>query len=240
MSTAVVPYSELERMAATLAKSGLFGVKDQTQAFALMSIAAAEGVHPAKAMQTYHIIEGRPALRADALLARYQTAGGRVDWTEYTDTRVAARFTHPQAGSIEIDWTIDRARQAGLAERPMWKKYPRQMLRSRVISEGVRTSYPGLNAGIYTAEEVQDMVIDEKGEPAAGPKDVTPPKPAALDESEIAEHLAAIGAAADLDALKSAFRTAYSAAKVAGDVTALEAFEDAKDARKLDLTAEDV
>ena len=42
MSTAVVPYSELERMAATLAKSGLFGVKDQTQAFALMSIAAAD------------------------------------------------------------------------------------------------------------------------------------------------------------------------------------------------------
>jgi hypothetical protein len=35
-----------------------------------------------------------------------------------------------------------RAQKAQLGGKDMWKKYPRQMLRSRVVSEGVRTVYP--------------------------------------------------------------------------------------------------
>lgn len=240
MSTALVPVDQLERMANAVAKSGLFGCKTVEQALGLMMIAQAEGVHPAKAVQEYHVIDGRPALRADALLARYQGAGGRVEWTDYTDQRVAARFTHPQAGSIEIDWTLERAAKAGLASRSMWTKYPRQMLRSRVISEGVRASFPGLAVGTYTVEEVQDMVVDET--PASGPRDVTPPKPApapiGLEENELADHLAAIAGSADLDELKRAFRTGYGAAKKAGDASALEQLETAKTRRKTELTAE--
>ena len=53
-----------------------------------------------------------------------------------------------------------RAKQAQLAN-PMWKKYPRQMLRARVISEGVRTAYPGVLGGLYAPEETIDF------EPAA-------------------------------------------------------------------------
>ena len=36
-----------------------------------------------------------------------------------------------------------------------YKKFPRQMLRARVISEGVRAVYPGVLQGMYTPEEVQ-------------------------------------------------------------------------------------
>jgi hypothetical protein len=36
----------------------------------------------------------------------------------------------------------------------MYKKYPRQMLRSRTISEGVRTVYPGATSGLYEEGEV--------------------------------------------------------------------------------------
>lgn len=244
MSTAPVPipFDQLERMANAVAKSGLFGCKTPDQAIGLMMIAQAEGVHPARAVQEYHVIDGKPALRADALLARYQAAGGSVKWTEYPDARVAAIFSHPQAGSLEIEWTIERAAKAGLANRPMWSKYPRQMLRSRCISEGVRASFPGIASGTYTVEEVQDMVIDET--PASGPKDVTPapavePEPAKLAESELADHLAAIEAAADLADLKRTYRTAYAAAKQRGDVQALESLEAAKSRRKRELEAED-
>jgi hypothetical protein len=44
----------------------------------------------------------------------------------------------------------------------MWKKYPRQMLRSRVISEGVRTVYPGATSGLYEENEVHDIVADTR------------------------------------------------------------------------------
>lgn len=38
-----------------------------------------------------------------------------------------------------------------------YKKFPRQMLRARVISEGVRAVYPGVLQGMYTPEEVQEF-----------------------------------------------------------------------------------
>jgi hypothetical protein len=124
---------------------------------ALMCIAQAEGRHPGSVAVEYHIIQGRPALKADTMLARFQSAGGKVQWTEYTDKRVAAIFSHPNGGSVEIDWTFERAKAAGLTGKDNWRNYPRQMLRARVISEGVRTVYPGVSIGIYTPEEVQDL-----------------------------------------------------------------------------------
>jgi hypothetical protein len=127
------------------------------------------------------------------MLARFQQAGGKVEWTSYTDERVAAKFSHPQGGSIEVDWTMARAKTAGLGVKDVWKAYPRQMLRARVISEGVRTVYPGVAIGIYTPEEVQDFdeppprrvydgdtgeVLDQRTrKPASKPKNVTPIAP---------------------------------------------------------------
>jgi hypothetical protein len=51
----------------------------------------------------------------------------------------------------------DRTKAAGLTGKQTWKQYPRQMLRARVISEGIRTVYPGVAVGIYTPEEVNDF-----------------------------------------------------------------------------------
>ncbi len=155
--SALVPWEEKRTLAQALVKSNLFGVKDENQALALMALCEAEGLHPAKAVQEYHIIQGRPALKADALLARFQRAGGSVSWSTYTDEKVEGTFSHPQGGSITLDWTMDRARKIGLATKDNWKNYPRNMLRARCISEAVRAVYPGIATGIYTSEEVMDM-----------------------------------------------------------------------------------
>jgi hypothetical protein len=154
-------------MAVSVARSGLFGVKTPDQAMALMLIAQAEGLHPAIAARDYHVINGRPALRADAMLARFQAAGGKVEWGEYTDTKVVGKFSHPSGGSVEIAWTTKMAQDAGLTRNPTWKSYPRQMLRSRCISEGIRTVFPGVVVGTYTPEEVEDM--------APAPRQAPPP-----------------------------------------------------------------
>jgi hypothetical protein len=126
------------------------------QVVALMLMAEAEGRHVASAMQDYSVIQGKPSLKAEAMLARFQQAGGKVKWTCLTDERVAAIFSHAQCEPVEIDWDMDRAKRAQLTN-PMWKKYPRQMLRARVISEGVRTAYPGALGGMYAPEEVIDF-----------------------------------------------------------------------------------
>lgn len=166
----VVPYQDMERMAAVIAQSGLFGVKSPVQALALMLVSQAEGQHPATAARDYHVIQGRPALKTDAMLARFQSAGGRVQWHDYADEIVSATFSHPAGGSVRVDWSIDRAKKAGLTGKDTWKQYPRAMLRARVISEGIRTVYPGVLSGMYAPEEVRDMPHEER--------DITP-QPAA-------------------------------------------------------------
>ena len=155
--SSVIPFSDVERMAVAFAKSGLFGIKTPEQGIALMLIAQAEGLHPAVAARDYHIIQGRPALKSDALLARFQAAGGKVSWGAYTDTEVAGTFSHPQGGAVTISWSIAQAKAAGLTGKDVWRQYPRAMLRARVISEGIRTVYPGVSVGVYTVEEAQDF-----------------------------------------------------------------------------------
>ena len=154
---ALVPVHEIQMMAAAVAKSGLFGIRTPDQAMALMLIAQAEGLHPAIAARDYHVINGKPTLKADAMLARFQQAGGTLKWEKYTDTVCSAIVSHPQGGSVTIEWTIDMAVRAQLTKNPTWKSYPRQMLRARVISEGIRTVFPGVAVGVYTQEEAEDF-----------------------------------------------------------------------------------
>jgi hypothetical protein len=227
MSTALVPVDQVERMALAVAKSGLFGVKTPDQAMALMLIAQAEGLHPAIAARDYHVINGRPTLKADAMMARFQTAGGSVRWGEYTDKRVVGTFSHPQGGSVEIEWTLDMAITAGLTKNPTWKSYPRQMLRARCISEGIRTVFPGVVVGTYTPEEAEDM-----GAASAAPaRDMGP----VVEVADFGAIMRQIDAAQTIDALndlRPAIRTldrdardeANDAAKVrAGQIRAAQA-----------------
>jgi hypothetical protein len=156
---AVVTTDEILKQATLIAKSRLFGVKTVEEAASLMLVAQAEGLHPAIAARDYHIIEGRPTLKADAMLARFQQSGGSVQWLKHTDQEVSAIFAHPQGGKLEISWTMERANKAGLTGKDNWKKYPRQMLRARVISEGIRNVFPGRVVGVYTPEEIEDDII---------------------------------------------------------------------------------
>jgi len=157
MSNALVPVADIEKMAVAIAKSKMFGMKTADEAFALMLIAQAEGMHPAIAARDYHVIQGRPTLKADAMLARFQNAGGKVQWDVYTDAEVTGTFSHPSGGSLKLTWTFAQAKAIGLTGKDNWKNYPRAMLRARCISEGIRTVYPGCVVGTYTAEEIEEI-----------------------------------------------------------------------------------
>ena len=153
----IVPLQDIQAMAEVAATSKMFGFKNTQEAMAIMLLCQAEGLHPAIAMRDFHVIQGRPALKADAMLARFQQAGGSVTWKEYTDEKVTGLFSHPQGGSLELSWTLAQAKSIGIANKDNWKNYPRAMLRARVISEGIRSVFPGCVVGVYTPEEVQDF-----------------------------------------------------------------------------------
>lgn len=182
----MVPLNTVEKYAGIIAKSGMTGTTRPDIVLSAMMLAQAEGRNPLEAIRDYHFLtvkgEVKPSLKSDAMLSRFQQAGGKVEWLEYTDSKVVGKFTHPQGGSVTVDWTTERAKTAGLTGKDNWRNYPRAMLRARCISEGVRTVFPGVASGIYTVEEVQDMgmtpapdmdvIVPEQSKPAEGQETV--------------------------------------------------------------------
>ena len=206
----LVTIQDINTMAQAVSKSGFFGLKTPEQAAALMLVAQADGLHPAKAATHYHIIGGRPALSADAMLARFQSAGGRVEWGAYGDEAVEGTFTHSQGGSVKIRWDLARAKKAGVGNL---EKFPAAMMRARCISEGVRTVFPGVICGMYTPEEMESVR----------------PQPVA-DVVDIGPLLDGIRGAENLGDLVEAFKAANSAHPENEGV-----FREAAKARKVEL-----
>lgn len=206
-------FADMQRMAVAIAKSQLFGVKEADQALSLMMIAQAEGKHPALIARDYDIIQGRPAKKSEAILRDFQASGGKVEWHELTDKLASATFSHPLSiKPLKIEWDIARAKTAGLMGKPggMYEKYPRQMLRSRCISEGCRTVAPSATSGFYTPEEVHQME-------AEAPEAVSLTAAIAQTvEALTTEQIEALIDAMDvptLPALESAFAAAWRATK---------------------------
>jgi hypothetical protein len=163
----LVDYSigELETIADYVAKSQMFKVRTKEAAITLMLLCQADGLHPIKALRRYHVLDdGSISMRADAMQAEFQTRGGTVEWIETTAEKAEAVFSHPalQAKPIRLSVTFESLDAAGVTRgrdgvKTNWRKFPRQMLRARLISEAVRMIDPGIVCGIYTPEEASDF-----------------------------------------------------------------------------------
>jgi hypothetical protein len=176
MQAAPVPafgFNEVEKIATAIARGGMFGSKDPYAVLTLCMLAQAEGQHPAVVFRDYDLIQGKPAKKAEAMQRDFMASGGKITWNRLDDECADATFSHPQGGTVTINWTLARATKAGLGGKDMWKKYPRQMLRARVVSEGVRTVCPNATSGLYVPEEVRDFgnqIVPSDTPPTPEPK----------------------------------------------------------------------
>lgn len=154
------PMEAIKALGQSIFKSGLFGCDRPEQGEVLAMQCLSERKSPLELARTYHFIQGQLAMRADALLAKFQLVGGKVDWQERTDTRVVAVFSH-KGGSATITADIEEYKKNGTALgkdgknlKENWLKWPRRMLTARAISEGVRLVAPECCFGTYVVEEI--------------------------------------------------------------------------------------
>jgi len=218
-------FEQLQRIAKTFASSGLFGIKDPDQALALMLIAQAENKNPALIARDFNVINGKASKNAEAMLRDFQASGGRIEWQTLTDECASALFSHPLSPKpVLIDWTLERAKKAGLASKEggMYTKYTRAMLRSRCISEGVRSTAPGATSQMYTPEELRQIESETQPDPVSITQAVT--ESAAQVKGEIpTEEVDAMVNSMDVKTMPDliqAFGKAYTVAKTAGDENA--------------------
>lgn len=150
-------------LAERTAASKLFAMRTPDEAFALMMLCQAEGLHPMTAVRRYHLIQGRPTMRSDAMQGELMARGWVVTPLARTATHAKARFSHrdrcPEGFEMEV--TIQQFEAAGLTKKDIWRQYPDDMLWARLIGKATRTLDPGIIAGIMSSDEAEDVAWSE-------------------------------------------------------------------------------
>ena len=151
-------------------------IKNPGQALAIMLTGRELGMGPMRALRSLAMVKGKVVESADSQLARFKTDGGRAVFKELTDARAELHLRHPNGDEHVEVFTIEDARRAGL-NGDNWRKYPKAMLRSRVITAGLKSIGWEGGAGAYDPEEAAafgPIVTNGAAEVTEAVRDLTP------------------------------------------------------------------
>lgn len=148
----------------TLLKSGLLpdGLKSPEAVVAIILKGQELGEQPMYALSNIAIVNGKPSISAEMMLARiYKAYGKRAIRVKSSDDRqctVEYRLDGwPDTSSYTF--TIEEAQRAGVTSKQVWKAYPAAMLRARCVSAVARMAFPECIAGAYVPGELGDDVV---------------------------------------------------------------------------------
>lgn len=155
----------IQRTAKLLAASGYFattgdGITSMAQVASKILAGRELGFGPFAAVNGIHIIQGKPTVGAN-LMAAAVRAHPRYDYKVKTLTDKACVLEFYDGGQLagESSFTVEEAATAELStgkNGATWKKFPRNMLFARAMSNGVRWYAPDIFSGnaVYVPEEL--------------------------------------------------------------------------------------
>jgi len=138
------------------------------------------GLPPLQALQNIAVINGKPSVYGDALLAmvradtRCRGVNERIEGKG--DDRMAIctisrMHIDGEVEEIERTFSVSDAKQANLWGKPgPWKMYTERMMQHRARGNAIRDAFPDVIKGLITVEEAQDYP------PEKPVKGVQPPK----------------------------------------------------------------
>lgn len=117
------------------------------------------GLKPLQAMQNIAVINGRPSLWGDAVIALVRSSPLCESIIEEDDGRTATcRVKRRGEPEQSRSFSMDDAKAAGLlGKQGPWTQYPKRMRQMRARAFAVRDVFPDVLKGLPVAEEVQDM-----------------------------------------------------------------------------------
>jgi hypothetical protein len=205
-------------LAATLIKSGLLPASVKTPEAAVVIIMTGRelGLLPLQALRSISVVEGKPTLSADLLLALAYKSGHCTGYEilELTDEKCVVQIARNGVVKPPYSYTIEEARKAGLANRPNWQRHTKAMLRARATAAACRAYFPDVVLGLYTPDELDDLSpVPAEAAPAraeivkpAVVVDIKPTLPAGLSKEDEEE------ATIQIEAVKNAILAAATVA----------------------------
>jgi hypothetical protein len=185
---ALVPQTldEAFRVSQAIALSGLApnGLNKQEQIMVAIMAGAELGLAPFQALQSFAVINGRPTLWGDGLVAVARAQGVKVkQWAEGDDDDHVAwcTVTRPDTSEeITRSFSVKDAIKAGLwGKAGPWQSYPKRMLAMRARAWALRDGCADMLRGFHVREEVEDYQQI---------RDVTPAKSGVMERLETHGH----------------------------------------------------
>lgn len=117
------------------------------------------GLKPLQALQNLAIINGRPALWGDAVIALVRSSPLCEYITEADDGGTAVCRVKRRGESEEVrTFSMDDAKVAGLLGKSgPWTQYPKRMRQMRARAFALRDVFPDVLRGMPIAEEIMDV-----------------------------------------------------------------------------------
>ena len=127
------------------------------------------GLAPMQALQNIAVINGRPSLWGDSLIAvckhHPEWRGIEETYIEEEDKAVCIvkRNVHGETEVTRAEFSYKDAQKARLANKPgPWQDYPRRMMQLRARGFALRDAFPDAIKGLITTEEAQDYPDENK------------------------------------------------------------------------------
>ena len=173
-------FDGLWRMASVMAVSG-FVPKDMAgkpeSVFVACQFGYELGLTPMQSVQNISVINGRPAMWGDAVLALVRSSGKLTGFKEEVigsgDKLKAVCIAMRGKEEIRREFSVEMAKKAGLWGKNTWAAYPERMLQMRARSWTLRDGFGDILKGIQSVEEIKDgadVIVVEASH--AGPPDV--------------------------------------------------------------------
>lgn len=134
------------------------------------------GLGPMASLQNIAVINGRPRLWGDGLLAVCR-ASGRFDEAAFEEKIVQENGDMvayctvrrlPNGKPITRSFSMSQAQRAGLTGKDAWKMYPERMLQLRARGFACRDAFADALLGIPIAElEDEDFYVEELAAPSS-------------------------------------------------------------------------
>ena len=166
---AMIPrnFEGLYRMAEIMAASGLMpkGIDTPPAVFVAVQMGLEVGLSPMQAVQNIAVINNRPCMWGDAVLALVRASGLMEDFDETIDgdTATCTAVRKGQTKPIVRKFSMSDAKQAQLQGKSgPWTQYPKRMLQMRARSWALRDGFGDVLKGLHVAEEVQDYDVEMK------------------------------------------------------------------------------
>lgn len=159
-------WADAAKMAEALFKSGLLpdDVKTPQAALAIIIQGRELGLSVMQSLRGISVIKGKPAPTAQLMvgLVKKNPLCERMECTSSDHDHATWVTKRRGEAEVRLTWTIEDAERAGLTSSPMYKKFPRNMLKWRAASDLAREVFPDVIGGLYTAEELTDgrVVVD--------------------------------------------------------------------------------